>query len=361
MTVAAVHQFISTFVPRDAVSMHTLELRGLLHSLGVASEIFVRDTWGEMRHHARPYRSYEPDGPAYLLYQAATGSSIADFVLSRPEPKLVNYHNLTPARFFSAWEPQSAVEMEVGRRQVADLAPFTVLGMADSTFNELDLREWGFAPTTVTPVLLDPSQLHGDADAVALDRLLEEKGRGGANLLFVGRVAPNKAQHDLVKALALYRRLYDPDARLDIVGSPASGRYDRALRGFVATLDLEGAVRMPGSLPDGELVARYQAADVFVCLSEHEGFCVPLLEAMHHGVPIVAYAAAAVPETLGGAGVLLTEKDPATVAAAVHRVVTDRPLRDRLVEAGRRRLADFSLARSREGFREALEPLLEGG
>src|SRR5207248_3376126 len=163
-----------------------------------------------------------------------------------------------------------------------------------------------------------------------------------------GRLAPNKAQHDLIKALAAYRRLYDPRARLHLVGTSSSESYRTALVAYADALDLVDAVEFTGSVSDGELAAHYRAADVFVCVSEHEGFCVPLLEAMHHRLPIVAYAAAAVPETLGDGGLLLNSKDPYTVAAAVQRVVSDADLRAQLVAAGTRRLHDFDLDRSRE-------------
>ena len=172
--------------------------------------------------------------------------------------------------------------------------------------------------------------------------------------LFVGRLAPNKCQHDLIKALAAYRRLYDPQARLHLVGGSSSNAYRTALEAFVDHLDLGEAVFLHGGVSPGALVAHYRAADVFVCLSEHEGFCVPLLEAVHHRLPVVALAEAAVPETVEGAGVLLPAKEPARVAAAVHRVLGDPDLRAALVVAGTARLADFALERTRPVLLDAI-------
>ena len=137
--------------------------------------------------------------------------------------------------------------------------------------------------------------------------------------------------------------MYDRRARLHIVGGSSSHAYWSALERFVAAAGLAGAVDLAGSVSPGVLAARYRVADAFVCLSEHEGFCVPLLEAMHHEVPIVAHGSAAVPETLGRAGLVLDDRSPATVATAVHRVVGDEGLRATLAAAGRRRLADFAL------------------
>ncbi len=175
----------------------------------------------------------------------------------------------------------------------------------------------------------------------------------------MGRVAPNKAQHDVVKAFAWYRRVFDAGASLTLVGGVSAGSYWSALERFVDELGLSGAVRLAGSVSDGELEGLYRSADVFVCLSEHEGFCVPLLEAMAHGVPVVALGAAAVPETLGDAGLVLESKRPPLVAEAVARVMGDDALRRGLVEAGRHRLEHFSLARSRQTLLDALQPILE--
>jgi L-malate glycosyltransferase len=177
--------------------------------------------------------------------------------------------------------------------------------------------------------------------------------------LFVGRVAPNKAQHDVVKAFAWYRRVFDAEASLTLVGGVSAGSYWSALERFVDGLGLSGVVRLAGSVSDAELEGLYRSADVFVCLSEHEGFCVPLLEAMAHGVPVVAFGAAAVPETLGDAGLVLASKRPGLVAEAVGRVMRDGGLRARLVGAGRRRLEHFSLARTRRTLLDALQPILE--
>jgi glycosyltransferase involved in cell wall biosynthesis len=187
-------------------------------------------------------------------------------------------------------------------------------------------------------------------DPVVSERLAAAKSRGGADLLFVGKVSPHKAPHDLVKMLAVYRRLYDPRARLHLVGSPLGERYAAALGAFVRELGLGEAVSVTGSLPAGALESYYRAADVFVCASEHEGFCVPLVEAMGHGVPVVAYGVCAVPETVGDAGLLLDSKEPLRFAAAVARVLSDAALRDRLAVAAAARVASLSLDRSTQRF-----------
>ena len=167
---------------------------------------------------------------------------------------------------------------------------------------------------------------------------------GGADWLFVSRLLPHKGQHDLIKAFAAYRLAYDPAARLTLVGAAGSARYAEALADFVADLALDDAVAFTGSVSDAELAARYRVADVYTSASAHEGFGVPLVEAMAHGVPIVALASSAVPETVGTAGILLPSAEPAAFAAAVHRVTTDPALAAALTAAGRARLAELDAA-----------------
>jgi glycosyltransferase involved in cell wall biosynthesis len=355
----AVHQFVPRLEP-GAVGAHALEAQRILQAMGHASEIYADGTDPAWAGLALPYQDYGKQARPgdVLLYQAAVGSVVADYLLDRREPLIVNYHNVTPARFFRAWDQGVVHAVTVGARQVRRLAARAVEGIAVSAYNERELRDVGYRRTSVAPVLFDVAAMRNEIDAGALRRLTAAKEDGGADLLFVGRVAPNKAHHDLVKAFAVYREAYDPTARLHLVGGGAAPQYSSALERFVAALGLHDAVRFTGPVSTGELAAHYATADAFVCLSEHEGFCVPLVEAMANDVPVVAFAAAAVPETLAGAGLLLEHKDPVTVATAVRRVVTDAPLRAQLVDAGRTRLADLSLDHLQRRFRAAVRDVI---
>jgi glycosyltransferase involved in cell wall biosynthesis len=268
---------------------------------------------------------------------------VADLLAGRGEPLVLDYHNVTGSEHYAGWEPATARRAAQARQQLARLAPRAALGLADSPYNEADLRAAGCRATAVVPVLVDYGRL-GAPDPRVAGRLAARRSAGGADWLFVGRLVPSKAQHELVKALWAYRRLYDPEARLHLVGSAPSARYLAALRGFVDDVGLAGAVRLPGEVSDAALAAYFEAADVYVSLSVHEGFGVPLVEAMAAGVPVVARAAGAVAGTVGDAGVLLDRADPLRVAAAVHRVLGDPGLADRLRAAGRRRAAQRSLA-----------------
>ena len=354
-SVSAVHQFLPALLPGDACGIHALAAQEALRSAGFESEIFCEAVHHELEGRGRIFHEFPGFAKgSVLVYHLATGSVLADYVNARPEPLVVDYHNLTPASFFRRWDMTVANAVNWGRSQLAMLSSRTAFGMADSSYNEMELIELEYRRTGVVPILLDVDATAVEVDPATRARLAEARAGGGADLLFVGRLAPNKAQEDLVKALVFYRRTYDPKARLRLVGRPAAETYHRALINFIEHLGLEDAVSVASGLSDAELAAYYQSADALVVLSEHEGFNTPLVEAMRHGLPVIAYSSCAVPETLGEGGILLTDKSPATVAAAVHRVVSDDALRHQLVDAGRRRLAQFDLDASKRLFVNSL-------
>jgi glycosyltransferase involved in cell wall biosynthesis len=337
-----IHQFVPMLEP-GAVGDHALLARAALRAQGHTSEIFTAQIHpASAGAGARLTRDYRGGGDV-LVYQMAIGSVVADAVLERDEPLVVNHHNLTPLRYFAGWEPVAAHGVVWGRGQLREFAERGALGIAVSNYNERDLHEAGFARTAVIPVLFDPRRFDCEPDP-------RVRRSGPTTWLFVGRLAPNKAQHDIVKALAAYRRFHDPGAGLVLVGGGADSAYGRTLRRYVHALDLDDAVTITGAVPEATLAAYYRTADIFVSCSEHEGFCVPLLEAMHHRLPVVAYAAAAIPETLGEAGVALATKDPCTVAAAVERVVRDAALRATLIDRGTARVRVFDPDRSAAQF-----------
>ncbi len=354
----AVHQLTPSFAPRDAIGNHILHAQAVLREMGLRSEIYVGDAWREVAHLTTPFRelTVQPGEPTWLLYHASTGSPMADFLIERPEPKLLDYHNITPASLFGPWEPHVGVELQAARRQLADLASHTSFAMADSSYNEAELIELGYAPTTVVPILFDQASFADAVDSRLLDRL--RSASKGAVWLFVSRIAPNKAHHDLMNAFAVYRRVYDQHATLRIVGGSASHAYVTALEQQRSALQLDDAVVFTGNVSDRDKAAHFEAADVYVSTSDHEGFGVTLLEAMHHDLPVVAYGSTAVPETMGDGGLCLDSKEPARMAAAVHRVLTDTALREALVAAGRRRLAAFDLSVTRARLRDVLSPVV---
>jgi glycosyltransferase involved in cell wall biosynthesis len=246
-----------------------------------------------------------------------------------------------------------------GRRQLADIATEVRCALADSAFNESELHALGCTHTAVAPILLDFADYETAPDPTLLAERRRARQGGGTDWLAVGRIAPNKCQHDIVLAFAAFRKLHDPRARLTVIGGQSAGEYWRALHRLTAALGIADAVTFTDVVSHAELLACYRSADVLLCLSEHEGFNVPVVEAMYFGIPVVAYAATAVPDTVADAGILLTDKDPVVVAGAVERLRSDASLRELIVDAGHQRAEHFSIAHTGPLLIESLTRLMK--
>ena len=350
-----IDQVLHILAARDAIGAHVIHTRQAIREAGFDSDIYAGDAHAEVRDLARPLEELSTGrhDRRWLLFHHSTGSAVAESVLRRPEPKLLDYHNVTPAAYVSRWAPFMREELELGRDQLRALAPASFYGIAHSDFSRVELEATGCPHTKVVPPLFDVGD--GEVDPVVAARLASERASGGADWLFVGRLSPHKAQHDLIKALACYRLCFDPKARLHLVGTSLGVDYPRALERFAARLGISDAVRMPGTVSGPALEAYYRGVDLLVCASDHEGFCVPLVEAMHRGVPVVAYGSSAVGETVGDGGVVVADKSPLTLAAAAHRVVSDPDTRATTVRLGQRRAATFSLEQGRARMAKAIE------
>jgi glycosyltransferase involved in cell wall biosynthesis len=340
-----VDQLLPGFARHDAISNHVLAVRTALRAAGLPAEIYAEAIDPALAGEARPAGEL-PDaapGERILLYHASTLGARCDWLIERAragERLFLDYHNITPAAYFARWLPDAAADMAEARRQLVALAPHVELAMAVSAFNERELRAVGYADTVVCPPLVDLARYHDPPDRRVVAAL---RRAGGSRWLFVGRFAPNKCMHDVIAAFAVYRRAFDPSARLSAIGGITSPRYFRALQTMADDLGVGDAVELVDQVDRPALLAYFAASDVFVCLSEHEGFCVPVLEAMELGLPVVAYAAAALPETVGDAGVLVADKDPLAIAVTVADLLADTDRRHTLVAAGRARAATLDL------------------
>jgi glycosyltransferase involved in cell wall biosynthesis len=339
---SGVHQFVPMLHVGDAVGQHAAALQDALRSHGVRSEIYVERDDPDTVDRARPARSYprEAQPGDVLVYQFATASELASWLADRPEPLVVNYHNVTPPELFAPWDDALARHQVRALAELSALAPRAALGVAVSEFNRADLVARKFAATAVVPPIIDLRALEGTGAAPAG----RPTRRTGARWLSVGRLAPNKAVEDTLAALLAYRRRHDDEARLLVVGSTPVPAYIDAILAHAAELGLAGAVRFVGKVDVGSLRDAYRTSDVLVVASEHEGFCLPVVEAMAAGLPVVACRRGALAEVLGDAGVLLEDKDPVAIADAVHRLQADEDWRAAVVAAGRRRLPALALA-----------------
>ncbi len=351
-----IFQVMPTIAPGDAVSNDALAIRKILEDSGRTTGIFAENIHPRLAGTAQPVSGLpELRAEDLLLYHASTGTPLNDALPGWPCRKVMIYHNITPPEWFAGYS-ESAVELTTeGYRQIRRLAGAVECCIADSEYNRQELVRMGYTcPIHVCPVIVPFEDYRREPDAEVLDRFRD----GRTNLLFVGRIAPNKRQEDVIRTFRCYTRRFDPEARLILAGN-AGGmeRYEARLKAYAEKLGVGGQVVFTGHISFRAILAFYRAADAFVCMSGHEGFCVPLLEAMSFGLPIVAFAAAAVPETLGKGGLLLRERDPELAAAAVHRLLTDGALREQLAAEQRKELERFAYENVRGRFEAMLREI----
>ncbi|MBM3311837.1 MAG: glycosyltransferase family 4 protein [Candidatus Aminicenantes bacterium] len=333
-----VDQLVPAFHRGDAIGDEAVELRGFFRRTGAESEIYCLTRDRGLEGEARLFAEFPaPAADDVTILHFALPSPLTEGLARLPSLKAVIYHNITPAEFFEGTSPEMARIARLGREELASLQPHVELGLADSEYNRLELEALGFRNTHVFPLFVDFARYERPANAF-VENLFRD---GRTNILFVGRVAPNKRVENLVKTLFYYKKYISPLVRLIVVGKTATfPSYFEAVSRMADEFYLQPEeVRFVGHIPDDEMYALYRAADVFLSLSEHEGYCLPLVEAMMFDLPVVALGAAAVPYTLGEAGVVLKDSRPAAVAELVDIVARDAALRAKLVAAGRRELA----------------------
>ena len=350
-------QMLPTLSYGDAIGNHALTLFSALKKAGYRTEIYARNIDKRIRQKAFCYvDKYKDDKDTVILYHLSTGDDLNVRMCGFRARKVIIYHNITPAFFFEDYRTAGYGLCLSGERQMKKLAGSAEFCMADSAFNARELKEAGYGcPIRVMPILIS----FADYEKKPSEKVLQKyRNDGYTNILFTGRIAPNKKQEDLIEAFFCYHNSINPKSRLLIVGSAGEkDPYYKRLLDYVEKLHLEDVI-FTGHIPFDEILAYYHLADVFLCMSEHEGFCVPLVEAMFFGIPIIAYDSTAIGETLGGSGILLKEKDPAFTAEVIHRVVSDEKLRAQMIADEKERLAYFDNERIKKEFLETLEEFL---
>ena len=335
-----VYHIVPTLQHGDAVSNDARALNAILVELGWNSRIYVARTIAAFEQRIALSIDHMPATKPedILIYHLSTGDNMNDRVAEMPGHLLVIYHNITPPKFFAPYDQWAATRTAQGYAQACRLAQKAEYCLADSNYNASELRRLGYTcPIDVLPILIPFEDYNKAPDA----KVIEKYKDGRTNLVFVGRVAPNKRQEDVIRAFDCYKKNYDPTARLFLVGGFARGdAYYRALRAYCRKLGVRDVI-FPGHIRFEEILAYYTVADLFLCMSDHEGFCVPLVEAMHFHLPIVAKDTTAIADTMGAGGVLLPDSDPLLAAAAIHRVLEDAGLKASLLAAQQQRLCDF--------------------
>ena len=320
----AIHQVLATLGYGDAIGHEVLGIQRVLRGAGYDSEIFVETADHRLESLTRDYRELidasHPDN--LLLHHFSLGSRASRTAFALPERMALIYHNITPPEYFVGVHRTLARQCFRGRRELKAYATRCDMALGDSEFNRQDLETLGFPRTGVLPVVPGFSHLDRPSNRLVADEFDDD----WTNILFVGRVIANKKIEDLIRFFHVYHTTFNPRSRLLIVGSHSGfERYLASLHQLKSTLGL-GHVHFVGHVSDEELVAFYEIADLFLCASEHEGFCVPLVESFYMDVPVLAYAATAVPSTMDGGGVLYEDKNPLHVAHLMDTILTDQPL-----------------------------------
>ena len=313
----------------------------MLRAMGHDSDLFALTIDDDLRGDVRPFADPAATRGDVTIFHFALPSPMTARFAALDGVKILQYHNITPAAFFAPYDPQLFRLAALGRRELATLAGHVDLAVGDSDFNRRELAALGFTRTGVLPIAVNTERITAAPPRPALERILRD---GLINVLFVGRIVPNKKIEDHIRLAEIYKRYVDSYYRFIFVGRyDGVPRYYDQVRALIAEYDmLPDRFWFTGPVPDEDLAAFYRWADAYVSLSEHEGFCVPLVEAMAADVPVVAYAAGAVPETLGGAGLLFEPKDLELAAELLGSVVYDRGVRARVLDGQRRRLQDFA-------------------
>ena len=334
-----VNHFVGHLAYGDAVSSDTFDKWRTLRALGIPGELYcgVPDT-----HYSaisKPLSAHKPSPNELLVFHYSVWSETAEYLREKTSaPMLLIYHNVTPSRWFQGWHQQAETDTRMGRERLGVYLDRQVYAVGDSEFNRRELELVGYRSTGVTPIMVNFNRFAHEPN---LD-IVKEFRDGYVNILSVGRIAPNKCHEDTIKTFYFYKRLINPRSRLFIVGSTVVDEYRAWLERFAIKLGLAPHVIITGHVSDTDLAAYYACADVFVTMSEHEGFCVPILEAMAASVPVMGFDAAAIPITIADAGVLLKHKRHDVAAETLSQMLSHVQLRKNLIKRGHERVADFS-------------------
>ncbi len=339
-----INQWVPAAHQGDAIGDSARRVRDLLRTRGIESNLYALSIDDDLRGDVLPFDCISSHlGDATILHFAVP--SIMSTKLAQLKSRtVIQYHNITPAHFFAPYDSGIFRIAALGREELKTLVGHVDVALGDSEYNRQELETLGFNTTRVVPIIVDTTRItESPVEPVLEETLL---GDGLANILFVGRIAPNKKIEDIIRLAEHYKRYVDTDYRFIFVG-----RTDAVPRYYNTILALIAEYQMPrdrfvftGTVTDSELATYYRASHAYVSLSEHEGFCVPLVEAMAADIPVLAFGATAVPETLGGAGICFSPKDLEYAAEILGLLVYDDTVRSDIIAGQQSRVADFGPA-----------------
>jgi glycosyltransferase involved in cell wall biosynthesis len=343
-----VNQWVPAAHKGDAIGDSARRVRSLLRDMGHQSDIFAMSMDDDLRGDVMPWTDAAASRGDMTIFHFALVSPMTGAFARLNTVRVLQYHNVTPAHFFAGYDANIYRLAMLGREDLKRLVGHTDKALGDSEYNRQELEDLGFTNTGVFPIAVDTDRITQAPRRPALEKVLHEEG--WLNFLFVGRIVPNKKIEDHIKLAEHYKRYVDEQYRFIFVGkTDATPKYYSAIRAMLEQYRMPpGRFIFTGPVPDEDLAAYYRTAHVYISLSEHEGFCVPLLEAMSADVPVLAYASTAVPDTLGGAGVQFAPKDLEFAAELLGELAYNDDLRTRVIARQRTRLADFGDDRIRK-------------
>ena len=346
-----VHQLVHTLSYGDAISSEVLSLRRVFREQGRESEIFSLHTHPKLEGETKPLSEFPTDFKDEVILHYSLGSPLNDTYRGLSEAtRSIIYHNLTPSRWFEGVNPRIVKDIQAGEKELPELVALSDRVIADSSFNAGEISGYGKEPI-VLPLPIDPARWNVETNPGIAELL---RSTPGPHLIHVGRFAPNKCIEDIIRSFYFFRNHISKESRLWLVGIDIDTElYSFSIRHLVEQFGLREAIEFPGCLADSELRALYEGADLYLCMSEHEGFCLPVIEAMHFSLPVVAYSSSALPETVGQGGVLVEHKDPAHLAALYEEILSNSALKESLIKAGRARVSELSY----EAFAESVSEI----
>ena len=341
-----IHQLVHTLNYGDAISGEVLALQRVFQARGIQSEIYAINTHPKYKGLTHDYRDFNRGFMGELVLHYSLGSPLNELYRNVPLAKrTIIYHNLTPSAWFAGVNPRIVTDIDEGLSELPGLLTLSDKILADSFFNAQELKKLGFN-ATVLPLSFDPVRWNLPRNEGMYNLL---KNEGGIHILHVGRIAPNKCLEDIIKAFYFLHHHIDKRSRLWLPGIDIDTElYSFSLKRMVHEFQLTGAVEFCGGRSDDELKALYEAASVYVCMSEHEGFCLPVIEAMNFNLPVIGFNSSALPETIGEGGIIVNEKQPHLLAELMYQLSTDQNFRRSMIEKGQERVKEFTFKKFTE-------------
>ncbi|QLJ52190.1 MAG: Glycosyltransferase involved in cell wall bisynthesis [Candidatus Fermentimicrarchaeum limneticum] len=344
-----IHQTTPHLDTNDAIGNYITNIQKILIEMGFGSEVYTETNAAGLSSKTKNFRKLK-DTDGIILHHFSIGCEMNRFINSLPNKKIIVYHNITPPEFYLPYDVNVAYICKLGLDQLKKFKNNVIGSIADSEFNKRNLQEFGFEKIRVLPIPVDFNSLRTPPNPEYYERFND----GCTNFLFVGRVVPNKKFEDVIRVFHYYNKYINSESRLLLVGSIQLRPYHEYLITLSKKLSIHKNVVFTDKISLSKMIACYKASDDLLCMSEHEGFCIPLLESMFFRIPIVAYNSTAVPYTLGDAGVLVNKKDYEQIAELINIINSDKSLRRKIIKKQTERLKFFDYRKTKATFKKII-------